>query len=100
MQRAKQKQIAEMQFFFSSRRRHTRLTCDWSSECALPILSSCSTMSACTISRRVLQLLRLIVHADIVEQLDNVAVEDFVYAVRREIDAVIGDAVLREVVRP
>src|SRR5690242_21066063 len=24
-------------FFFSSRRRHTRLTCDWSSECALPI---------------------------------------------------------------
>src|SRR5690242_20803612 len=26
-------------FFFSSRRRHTRLTCDWSSECALPIYS-------------------------------------------------------------
>src|SRR6266571_907593 len=26
-------------FFFSSRRRHTRLTCDWSSECALPISS-------------------------------------------------------------
>src|SRR4051812_49446218 len=26
-------------FFFSSRRRHTRLTCDWSSECALPICS-------------------------------------------------------------
>src|SRR5690242_2193030 len=24
-------------FFCSSRRRHTRLTCDWSSECALPI---------------------------------------------------------------
>src|SRR4051812_3704565 len=24
-------------FFFSSRRRHTRLTCDWSSTCALPI---------------------------------------------------------------
>src|SRR5690242_21164923 len=24
-------------FFFSSRRRHTRLTCDWSSACALPI---------------------------------------------------------------
>src|SRR5690242_21411956 len=24
-------------FFFSSRGRHTRLTCDWSSECALPI---------------------------------------------------------------
>src|SRR6266571_5711727 len=24
-------------FFFSSRRRHTRLTCDWSSDCALPI---------------------------------------------------------------
>src|SRR6516225_9595490 len=26
-------------FFFSSRRRHTRLTCDWSSDVALPILS-------------------------------------------------------------
>src|SRR5258706_7462354 len=25
-------------FFFSSRRRHTRLVSDWSSECALPIL--------------------------------------------------------------
>src|SRR5689334_23429381 len=25
-------------FFFSSRRRHTRWNCDWSSECALPIL--------------------------------------------------------------
>src|SRR2546430_12812254 len=24
-------------FFFSSRRRHTRFDCDWSSECALPI---------------------------------------------------------------
>src|SRR5438132_3069639 len=24
-------------FFFSSRRRHTRSLCDWSSECALPI---------------------------------------------------------------
>src|SRR5690242_20826629 len=26
-------------FFFSSRRRHTRLTCDWSSDCALPIFA-------------------------------------------------------------
>src|SRR2546430_395052 len=26
-------------FFFSSRRRHTRFDCDWSSECALPILA-------------------------------------------------------------
>src|SRR5689334_23613402 len=26
-------------FFFSSRRRHTRWNCDWSSECALPIWS-------------------------------------------------------------
>src|SRR5689334_24352524 len=26
-------------FFFSSRRRHTRWNCDWSSECALPILA-------------------------------------------------------------
>src|SRR6266571_7198672 len=26
-------------FFFSSRRRHTRLTCDWSSDVALPISS-------------------------------------------------------------
>src|SRR5438477_13198281 len=26
-------------FFFSSRRRHTRLTCDWSSDVALPIFS-------------------------------------------------------------
>src|SRR2546430_899371 len=25
------------EFFFSSRRRHTRFDCDWSSECALPI---------------------------------------------------------------
>src|SRR2546430_8996200 len=24
-------------FFFSSRRRHTRFDCDWSSDCALPI---------------------------------------------------------------
>src|SRR3989475_7351955 len=30
-----------MPFFFSSRRRHTRFDCDWSSECALPI-SSCA----------------------------------------------------------
>src|SRR5476649_2666547 len=27
-------------FFFSSRRRHTRSLCDWSSTCALPILAS------------------------------------------------------------
>src|SRR5438477_2274459 len=27
-------------FFFSSRRRHTRLTCDWSSTCALPIFDA------------------------------------------------------------
>src|SRR5476649_2293468 len=26
-------------FFFSSRRRHTRSLCDWSSECALPIFT-------------------------------------------------------------
>src|SRR5690242_20924790 len=26
-----------MKFFFSSRRRHTRLTCDWSSDVSLPI---------------------------------------------------------------
>src|SRR2546430_11551041 len=25
-------------FFFSSRRRHTKFDCDWSSDCALPIL--------------------------------------------------------------
>src|SRR5436309_3648728 len=28
---------ANMGFFFSSRRRHTRFSRDWSSECALPI---------------------------------------------------------------
>src|SRR2546426_3113456 len=32
---------AEFEFFFSSRRRHTRLQGDWSSTCALPI-SACS----------------------------------------------------------
>src|SRR2546430_17437001 len=30
-------------FFFSSRRRHTRFDCDWSSACALPIFSSTPT---------------------------------------------------------
>src|SRR6478736_962605 len=30
-------------FFFSSRRRHTRFDCDWSSECALPIFRRCRT---------------------------------------------------------
>src|SRR5256886_9397945 len=29
-------------FFFSSRRRHTRFDCDWSSTCALPISNSCA----------------------------------------------------------
>src|SRR5690242_21916136 len=29
--------LAVFFFFFSSRRRHTRLTCDWSSDVALPI---------------------------------------------------------------
>src|SRR6266480_763828 len=33
-------------FFFSSRRRHTRLTCDWSSDVSLPI-STRSTASSC-----------------------------------------------------
>src|SRR5438034_6009933 len=35
-------------FFFSSRRRHTRSLCDWSSTCALPILTSafCATEAA------------------------------------------------------
>src|SRR5882672_12493479 len=35
--------LTQKKFFFSSRRRHTRSLCDWSSECALPI-------SVCTIS--------------------------------------------------
>src|SRR5262249_59343391 len=30
-------------FFFSSRRRHTRLVSDWSSTCALPISGSAAT---------------------------------------------------------
>src|SRR5882672_12189079 len=29
--------LTQKKFFFSSRRRHTRSLCDWSSECALPI---------------------------------------------------------------
>src|SRR2546430_12105009 len=29
-----------MCFFFSSRRRHTRFDCDWSSDCALPIFDT------------------------------------------------------------
>src|SRR5438270_9056195 len=29
-----------MLFFFSSRRRHTRFDCDWSSACALPIFAA------------------------------------------------------------
>src|SRR5207247_5959663 len=33
-------------FFFSSRRRHTRSTRDWSSECALPISSPTTDRSA------------------------------------------------------
>src|SRR5260370_20519602 len=31
-------------FFFSSRRRHTRFKCDWSSTCALPISSTSGVM--------------------------------------------------------
>src|SRR5699024_11602767 len=37
-------------FFFSSRRRHTRSKRDWSSECALPILSSVCKHLGCTVS--------------------------------------------------
>src|SRR2546427_7815526 len=37
-------------FFFSSRRRHTRFDCDWSSTCALPI-SPCAR-SICSRRRR------------------------------------------------
>src|SRR5438477_897997 len=36
-------------FFFSSRRRHTRLTCDWSSDVALPIFHE---FGPCPIHRR------------------------------------------------
>src|SRR5256886_9443236 len=32
-------------FFFSSRRRHTRFDCDWSSECALPIFAAVSDVA-------------------------------------------------------
>src|SRR5947207_3671296 len=40
--------IARCCFFFSSRRRHTRSLCDWSSACALPI---CYSWQPTTISR-------------------------------------------------
>src|SRR5437588_7029683 len=33
-------------FFFSSRRRHTRSLCDWSSECALPISAALATVTS------------------------------------------------------
>src|SRR5690242_21503075 len=39
-------------FFFSSRRRHTRLTCDWSSDCALPILDDARLVDQQTASGR------------------------------------------------
>src|SRR2546423_11351426 len=42
-------------FCFSSRRRHTRFDCDWSSECALPICrksGSASSTTTCAPSRR------------------------------------------------
>src|SRR6267142_1940526 len=35
-------------FFFSSRRRHTRLTCDWSSDVALPIWAAWGSIAAWT----------------------------------------------------
>src|SRR5471030_868529 len=49
-------------------------------------------------SGRVFQLFRLIEHADVVEQLDDVAVQDAFELVRREVDAVVRDAALRKVV--
>src|SRR5258706_5577271 len=40
-------------FFFSSRRRHTRLVSDWSQTCALPILSTVSwAPKAWSVSRK------------------------------------------------
>src|SRR5690242_20810643 len=35
-------------FFFSSRRRHTRLTCDWSSDVCSSDLASCPTINSFT----------------------------------------------------
>src|SRR2546426_8218620 len=37
-------------FFFSSRRRHTRLQGDWSSECALPISESAQRVAHIAVS--------------------------------------------------
>src|SRR5262245_25733385 len=48
--------------------------------------------------RCVLQLLRLVVCGESVDELAEVAVQDLGQPVRREVDAVIGDAVLREII--
>src|SRR5580698_10640321 len=40
--------VPHLFFFFSSRRRHTRLTCDWSSDVSLPILPSDLVMKTST----------------------------------------------------
>ena len=47
---------------------------------------------------RVFELFRLVVHADVIEELSEVAVQHAFELVRREVDAVIRNPALREVV--
>src|SRR5207247_6647441 len=50
--------------------------------------------------RRVFELLGLVMRDDILEQLGQIAVQDFSQSVRREVDAMIRNPVLREVIGP
>src|SRR5262249_22820784 len=50
--------------------------------------------------RRVFELFRLVVGDQLIDQLAEVAVEDLREAMSREVDAVIGDPVLRKIVGP
>src|SRR5690242_21649170 len=47
------KRLNTLRFFFSSRRRHTRLTCDWSSDvCSSDLLRSTGSRRTCWARRR------------------------------------------------
>src|SRR5262249_29248860 len=51
-------------------------------------------------SGRILELFGLIVSGHLIQQLHQIAIEDLGEAMGREVDPMIGDAVLREVVGP
>src|SRR3954463_16830595 len=58
-------------FFFSSRRRHTRLSCDWSQTCALPIRSEEHTSELQSHDNLVCGIIRSEEHTSELQSHDN-----------------------------